>query len=119
MTVLRVEVGAKRLEHALGGECRVAAVVDQDDVGRRAGREVGAQALAIVALVGDVDQADVDLRLLGLERRDEALVGRLLGRIAEDHERDRVRRRISAAAKARSPAKAMQASLTDRTSFSA
>ena len=41
----------------------------QHDVGRRAGGEVGAQPLAVVALAGDVDERDVDLRVLPRRRR--------------------------------------------------
>ena len=80
------QVGFHRLQDASSREGRVATVVDERHVRRASGGEVGPQAQPVVALAGDMDELDVDVRVGDLEGRDQGLVGGQLGRIAEDHE---------------------------------
>ena len=47
---------------------------------------MGRQALPVVAMIGDMDEVDVDRGVRLLEPVDERPVGRELGGIAEDHE---------------------------------
>ena len=67
MTSLRARYGSSGSSTPHGREGRVATVVDEHHVGRRAGREVGPQSRSIVALAGDVDELDVDVRMAYLE----------------------------------------------------
>ncbi len=83
-----LQVRPQRLQGAFGGVRTDAAVVEQHHIGRRARREIRCQALAVIALAGDVDQLNPGAWMPGFKGGCQLPVSLQLRQIAKNHKGD-------------------------------
>ena len=93
-----IQIGLQRFERPFLCEVGVLPIVEHDDIRRRARGQIGIQARAKIAFVGDVNELDFGVGVRLFKGGDQRLIGFQFFRRAKGHERDVARLRGGAGA---------------------